>query len=121
MVKVVFSTTGNQLDSPLDSRFGRAPKFIIYNLDAETFEIMDNQQGVHASQGAGIQSAEAIVRAGAKALVTGHCGPKAFHVLAAAGIKIFHSDAATVAEALEQYRRGSLPEIGAADVAGHWS
>jgi len=120
-VKVVFTTTGNQLDSPLDSRFGRAPKFIIYDLEAGTFEVMDNRQGVHASQGAGIQSAEAIARAGAKALVTGHCGPKAFHVLAAAGIKIFHSDAAAVVDALEQYRRGALPEIGAANVSGRWS
>jgi len=120
-VKVVFTTTGDHLASPLDSRFGRAPKFIVYDLDTDTFEVIDNQPGVHASQGAGIQSAEAIARSGAKALVTGHCGPKAFHVLAAAGIKIFHSHAATVAEALEQYRRGSLPEAGVADVAGHWS
>jgi len=120
IVKVVFTTSGNHLDSPLDSRFGRAPKFLVYDLDTETFEVMDNQQSVNAAQGAGIQSAEAIARSGAKAVVTGHCGPKAFHVLAAAGIKIYQSDAETVAAALEQYRRGSLSEAGDADVSGHW-
>ena len=120
-MKVVFTTSGNHLDSPLDSRFGRAPKFLIYDLDTETFEVMDNQQGVNAAQGAGIQSAEAIARSGVKAVVTGHCGPKAFHVLSAAGIKIYQSDAETVAAALEQYRKGSLPEAGGADVSGHWA
>jgi predicted Fe-Mo cluster-binding NifX family protein len=53
--------------------------------------------------------------------VTGHCGPKAFRVLAAAGIKVFNTDASTVGEALERFRRGSLVEATSADVDGHWS
>ena len=120
-MKIAFTTSGSDLNAPLDSRFGRAPKFLVYDLDSETFEVVDNQQNLNAAQGAGIQSAETVARLGAKALVTGHCGPKAFRVLLAAGIKIFNTDAPMVAEALEQYRAGKLTEAKAADVEGHWA
>lgn len=120
-MKIVFTTSGSDLNAPLDSRFGRSPKFLVYDLESETFEVVDNQQNLNAAQGAGIQSAEAAARLGGKALVTGHCGPKAFRVLLAAGIKIFNTDARTVAEALEHYRAGKLTEAKSADVEGHWA
>jgi predicted Fe-Mo cluster-binding NifX family protein len=118
--RIAFTTSGNGLDAPLDSRFGRAPKFLVYDLDRETFEVLDNQPNLNAAQGAGIQSAELVARLGAKALVTGHCGPKAFRVLQRAGVRIFCTDAATVAEALQRYRAGVLTELQMADVDGHW-
>jgi predicted Fe-Mo cluster-binding NifX family protein len=120
-VKVAFTTSGNDLAAPLDSRFGRAPRFLIYDLNHETFEVIDNKQNLNAAQGAGIQSAEAAVRWGAGAVVTGHCGPKAFRVLTAAGVKIYNTDAPTVAAALDHYRLGKLVEARSADTEGHWA
>jgi predicted Fe-Mo cluster-binding NifX family protein len=120
-MKIAFTTSGNDLSSPLDTRFGRAPKFLIYDQDNDTFELIDNQQNLNAAQGAGIQSAQTVARSGVQALVTGHCGPKAFRVLNAARIKIFSSDAPTVAAALDQYRAGQLSEITSPDVEGHWA
>lgn len=119
-MKIAFTTSGESLDSPLDSRFGRAPKFLIYDLEKAIFEIVDNQQNLNAAQGAGIQSAANVAQAGAGALVTGHCGPKAFKVLAAAGVKVYNTDALTVAGALQRYRDGLLKEASDADVEGHW-
>lgn len=120
-MKIALTTSGNDLNAPLDQRFGRAPKFLIYDLDANTFEIIDNEQNLNAAQGAGIQSAQNIARLGAKAIITGHCGPKAFRVLAAAGIKIYNTSAVTVTEALSLYRDGKLTEASSADVDGHWT
>jgi predicted Fe-Mo cluster-binding NifX family protein len=120
-MKVVFTTSGDSLAAPLDSRFGRAPKFLVYDLESETFEIVDNQRNLNAAQGAGIQAAETVARLGAASLVTGHCGPKAFRALAAAGIQIFCTAASTVAEALDEYKSGRLEEAGSADVEGHWA
>jgi predicted Fe-Mo cluster-binding NifX family protein len=119
-MKIAFTTAGNDLSAPLDSRFGRAPKFLIYDLDAGAFTLADNQQNLNAAQGAGIQSAQNIARLGVSALVSGHCGPKAFRVLQAAGIKIYNSSAATVKEALDLFRAGKLHEASSADVEGHW-
>jgi predicted Fe-Mo cluster-binding NifX family protein len=119
-MKIAFTTSGDSLEAPLDPRFGRAPKFLIYDLDTETFEVFDNQENLNAAQGAGIQSGESVARLGVKGLVTGHCGPKAFRVLQAAGVKVYaSSDAPTVAAAIEQYRVGKLAEVKTADVAGH--
>ncbi len=119
-MKIAFSTSGDQLKSPLDSRFGRAPKFLVYDLEAETFAVIDNQQNLNAAQGAGIQSATTVAQSGAQALVTGHCGPKAFQVLKAAGVKVYNCDASTVTEALQRFLSGKLAEAEASDVEGHW-
>ena len=118
-MKIVFTVSGADLSSPMDSRFGRAAKFLVYDLVTDTFEVVDNQQNLNAAQGAGIQSAETVARLGAECLVTGHCGPKAFRVLGAAGIKVFTATAATAAEALDQYRSGKLTESTSADKEGH--
>jgi len=119
-VKVAFTTSEENLDAPFETRFGRAPKFLVYDLETEAFSMIDNQQNVNASQGAGIQAATTVARAGVSVLVSGHCGPKAFRVLSAAGIRIFTASAVTVREALDQYRAGKLAESSSADVEGHW-
>jgi len=118
-MKVAFTTSGSDLDAPLDTRFGRAPKFLVYDLDSGKFEVIDNQQNLNAAQGAGIQSAGTMAKLGVKAVVTGHCGPKAFRVLLAVGIKVYTTDATTVAEALEKFKSGQLIRASAADVEGH--
>lgn len=117
---IAFSTAGTTLAAPLDARFGRAPRFLLYDLAHDTFTVLDNAQRLEAAQGAGIQSAEAVARAGAGAVITGHCGPKALRVLAAAGMAVYTTDAPTVAEALARYRAGALVALTAANVAGHW-
>jgi predicted Fe-Mo cluster-binding NifX family protein len=119
-VKVAFTTSGDDLDAPFESRFGRAPKFLVYDLEADSCTVIDNRRTMNAAQGAGIQAAETIARSGAACLVTGHCGPKAFRVLSAAGIRIFTSSAATVREALGLFRAEKLVEALSADVEGHW-
>ena len=120
-MKIAFSTSGEDLNAPLDARFGRAPKFLVYDLDTDTFTVIDNQKTMDAAQGAGIQSAETVARTGVKAIVTGNCGPKAFRVLSAAGIRIFNTAAATVREALDLHRAGRLKEADSANVEGHWN
>lgn len=117
-MKIAFSTSGESLEAPLDSRFGRAPYFLIYDLDSGQARVVDNGASRASSQGAGIQAADSVVRAGAGAVVTAHCGPKAFQVLHAAGIKVFSCHAATVGEALDMYRSGALVEQTGADAAG---
>jgi predicted Fe-Mo cluster-binding NifX family protein len=118
-MKIAFTTSGNDLAAPLDSRFGRAPKYIVYDLESGAFEVVDNEKNLNAAQGAGIQAAESVVRLGAGSVVTGHCGPKAFRVLSAAGVKVYNTDAPTVAEALDRFRAGKLVEARSADVEGH--
>lgn len=119
-MKIAFTTSGADMDAPLDARFGRAAKFLVYDLDTDTSELLDNQQNLNAAQGAGIQSAQTVVGSGATALVTGHCGPKAFRVLSAAEVKVYTAEAVPLSEALRMYREGTLSPLESADVEGHW-
>jgi predicted Fe-Mo cluster-binding NifX family protein len=80
----------------------------------------DNSQNLNAAQGAGIQAAATVSRLGATVLITGHCGPKAFRALMAAGIKIYTGATGTVSEAIAQFKAGKLSLADAADVEGHW-
>jgi len=120
-MKIAITTSGNNTESAVDSRFGRAEKFLIYETVSKTFSILDNNQNLNAAQGAGIQAAQNIIKTGAQVLITGHCGPKAFKVLNQAGVKIYTTDAPKINEALELYLNGSLKELSDADVEGHWN
>jgi predicted Fe-Mo cluster-binding NifX family protein len=120
-VTIAFTTSGRDLGARLDSRFGRAAQFLVYDLDQNTYRLVDNQPGQDAAQGAGIQAAETMARLGVGGLVTGHCGPNAVRVLRAAGIAIYTTDVPTVADALEAFRAGTLARIDSADVEGHWT
>jgi len=120
-VKIAITTSGDSLESPPDQRFGRALNFLLYNEDDDTFVVMNNSQNFNASSGAGAQAAQNIVNAGAEILITGHCGPNAFRVLGEAGVKVYTTDAPTVAEAIRMYRENKLTPMDSADVRGHWA
>ncbi|MBN1423959.1 NifB/NifX family molybdenum-iron cluster-binding protein [Candidatus Fermentibacteria bacterium] len=119
-MRVACTTSGDTLDAPLDTRFGRAPKFLVYDTESGEFTVLDNAQNLQAAQGAGVQAAQFVAQAGADALITGHCGPKAFRVLQAAGVVVYNADLPTVGEALEALKLGRLHEAEGADVESHW-
>lgn len=119
-MKIAVTCQADTLESPLDARFGRAKNFIICDTGSKSVAIVPNVQNLNALQGAGIQAATTVVSAGAEAVITGHCGPKAFKVLETAGIKVYTSTAATVKEALKAFEEGSLEALSDADVTGHW-
>jgi len=120
-VKVVITSSGDGLDSPVDPRFGRAGRFILVDTETGGVQAVDNTQNLNAAQGAGIQAAQNVSRLGAEVLMTGHCGPKAFATLRAAGIKVITGVQGTVAEAIERFKRGELAPTEAPDVEGHWA
>lgn len=117
---IAISSGGQTLDAMLDLRFGRAAQFIMYDLEKDTFSVVDNAQNLNAAQGAGIQAAQHVVNAGANALITGHTGPKAFKVLGAAKIPVYLAEGGTVRESIDRFRNGTLKRILEADVEGHW-
>ncbi len=120
-MKVAMTASGPDLASPLDMRFGRASFFMVFTLPEETHEVFKNECRLNAVQGAGIQAAEKVSALGVEALVTGHCGPKAFKALTAAGVKIHCCDVeCKVSDALELFKVGKLRQLSSPDVEGHW-
>lgn len=104
--KVCVTAKGPGLDSPLDPRFGRAVVLLV--IDLETGGLERLRSGSGNAHGAGIQAAQAVIDSGARVLITGHVGPKAFEVLDAGGVRVIESSAASVGQALEDFREGRL-------------
>ncbi len=120
-MRIAITATGPTLDDALDERFGRARYFLIVDTESEAVEAIDNSINLSAAQGAGIQAAQRVAEQKVEALVTGHCGPKAFRALAAANIAIYTGASGTGRQGLEALKAGKLTAAGGPDVGGHWS
>ncbi len=117
-MKIAITSSGDNLDSQMDPRFGRCQYFVIVDPDTMDFEAMLNESAT-ASGGAGIQAAQTIVNVGINAVITGNVGPNAFDVLSASGIETMTGASGTVRQALELYKNGSLQSAAGATVSSH--
>ncbi|TYP57592.1 NifB/NifX family molybdenum-iron cluster-binding protein [Thermosediminibacter litoriperuensis] len=72
-MKVAVTSTGSDLDSILDERFGRCKYFIFIDPETKEFEAVENEcmSGAH---GTGVQVAQFIIDNGISALITGNVG-----------------------------------------------
>jgi len=120
MEKIAVSCDGPGLDDPVESRFGRAAGFMIVDPETLEFEYLDNGASQAMARGAGIQAAENVARSGAKVVLTGYVGPKAFQTLQAAGVRIGQNmENLTVREAVEQYKTGQIEIAQEPNSMGH--
>lgn len=119
-MKIAISSTGPKLDADMDQRFGRCSCFVVIDPASEKFEVLNNQ-GAMMSGGAGIQTAQMVVKSGAEAVITGNLGPKAADTLAAAGVKAYLKVSGTVREALARYKAGQLQETSGPTGENHYT
>ncbi len=115
MSKIAITSEGPALDDLVDPRFGRAAGFVVVDLESMETRYIDNGQTQVMAQGAGIQAAELVARAGVSCVLTGFVGPKAFQALSAAKIRVVQN--------LERHDRApgrrAIPKRGRA--AGRWA
>lgn len=120
-MKLAVSSTGKDLTSPVDVRFGRAAFFIIADSESMDFKAIENRQHLNLPQGAGIQAAQTVAGEKVDVVITGNCGPKAFRVLQAAGIQIVTGAQGRIDDVIQRYSRGEFETADAANVEGHWA
>ena len=118
-MKVAVSSSGKDLDSQVDPRFGRCAYFIIVETDDMSFDAFDNEN-LALGGGAGIQSAQFVASKGAKAVITGNCGPNAVQTLSVSQIEIFVGNSGTVRDVVEKYTSGNIKSSSTANVADHY-
>jgi len=117
---LVISSEGPKPTDRVDPRFGRARYLIQFDSASDSFVSTDNSEQAEAAQGAGVQAAQKVVGLGAEALLTGHCGPKAFQVLAEAGVKVYSGFEGTVLDAVRAWQNGDLEPLATPDgIARH--
>jgi len=102
-MKIAVSSTGKNIDSQLNPRFGRCEFFIVVETDDMSFESFENENTA-LSSGAGIQSASFVASKGVHTVLTGNCGPKAAQTFSAAGVNVLTGYSGTVKQVIEQFK-----------------
>ncbi len=118
-MKVAVSTSGTDLLSQVDPRFGRCPLYMIVDTDTMAFEVVSNTANSSA-HGAGIQAAQLVATKGVKAVLTGNVGSNAYGALLASSIKVISGVTGSVMDAIERFKKGELEETGGPTVGGHF-
>ena len=109
-MKVCITSQGDNLDSQVDTRFGRCQYFIIVDTDTLEFEAIKNDN-INGMGGVGVQSAQLMVDRNVGAVLTGNVGPNAFQTLQAAGIKMITGISGIVKDAVDKYKEGKFNSV----------
>jgi len=109
---IAITSSGQNLNSNVDPRFGRSQHFLILDEEGSVEEVISNP-GVGARRGAGIQAAQTVADQGVEVLITGNVGPNAFSALQSAGIEVYLAGAIEVEEAFEKWKNNELSKAEA--------
>jgi predicted Fe-Mo cluster-binding NifX family protein len=119
-MKIAISTTGADLESAYDPRFGRAAQFCLVDTETGAWQVVNNP-AVQAAGGAGVQASQFVVSQGAQAVISGAYGPNAFDTLDAAGIGAYLAPSGnhTVAALVKLFQDGKLEQARGASHMGY--
>lgn len=109
-MKIAFSTKGNNWDSKMDPRFGRAEMFLIYDETNDTLQEVPNDETEAMDHGVGPQTTKKVLGLGANIIVTGNgAGEKALAILKSFDAKMYvGAGDMSVKEAYEAYKADKL-------------
>ncbi|MDN5357817.1 MAG: NifB/NifX family molybdenum-iron cluster-binding protein [Candidatus Methanomethylophilaceae archaeon] len=103
-MKIGVLAEGDTLDSYVADDFGRAPYFLIVDMDTLDFTVVENEHK-DAASGAGMLVADAIVGIGVDAVIVGGIGHHGYDKLTAAGITVSTDEEGTVEESIGDFKR----------------
>ncbi|NLW22568.1 MAG: diguanylate cyclase [Tissierellia bacterium] len=109
-MKIAVSSTGKDLDSTLDVRFGRCNYFLIYDTEGGGVKAIENK-GQISEGGAGVAAAQQIIHEGVDVVITGNVGPNAFNLFKNSDIKVYPCESIKVERAIQLFKEGSLDEL----------
>ena len=120
-MKVAVTSQGPNLDSQVDPRFGRAPRFVLVDMESGELTIRNNSENLRTAHTAGMLAAGGLLGLGAVAVITGKIGPKAFGTFQAAKVGVYTATSGTVGEAIEKFKAGDLQPLLNANAPEHWN
>ena len=117
-MKLCISSTGNDLSSKIDPRFGRCQNFLFVDIETLEVEAVPNPAAT-AGGGAGTKAAQLVSEKKAEAVLTGNVGPNAYTALEAAGIKIYTGMSGICQDALDVFKQGKVSSVSGPTVESH--
>jgi predicted Fe-Mo cluster-binding NifX family protein len=113
-MKIMILAEGPDLTARVGHRFGTAPYLIIVDTQTMAFEAISNPAADNQQGGAGILAVSLAIGRDVDTVLTGYCSPTAMKYLSEGGIEVLTGINATVADAVEQYKKREMPCIGVA-------
>jgi len=111
-MKIAISSTGNNLESEVDARFGRCSYFLIVEIEnnkIKDFKAIENT-GKDQMGGAGITAGEIVAKQKVDAIITVNLGPRAFSVFEQFKIKIYQGEG-KIKEVVQDFLNKKLKEL----------
>ncbi|MBN2598208.1 dinitrogenase iron-molybdenum cofactor biosynthesis protein [Labilibaculum sp. A4] len=104
-MKTIITSTGNQLNSIFDLRFGRAGWFCLYDDQSGEISFIENEN-INSQSGAGTKTVEKVVELGAQKVISGDFGPKAKELLEKFNIQmvLLQDDNSTVQHIIDKLK-----------------
>ena len=111
-MKIAISSTGKDLESEIDSKFGKCPYFLIVEIENKEIRNVRTIKNTAAGQRgkAGITSAEIIAKEKVEVLITTNLGPRAFSIFEQFGIKIYQGEG-KINDTIQKFIKGGLVKI----------
>jgi len=118
-MKVAVSSSGKDISSRIDPRFGRCNYFLIVDTETMAFEAVKNT-AAGSAHGAGVQAAQLVASEGVSVVLTGNVGPNAYGALTASSVEVVTGLAGRVEDAVNRFKRGELKAVSKPTVMGHF-
>ncbi len=110
-MKIAVACNTPSPSSPVASRFGRAPWFLVYDTVAHRFDSLPHPSPERGPAEAGIEAARFLRGARIGVVVAGQFGDSALRILHAARICVTSAGRITAAQALADFKDGVLVDI----------
>ncbi len=109
-MKILITSRGNSLKSPIDERFGRAEYFVIYDMETKQFEAIRNPF-LNDQGGVGVSAAKFAVEKGVDAVISGSYGPNALEILRASNLQLYKAINGSVKDNIDVLEEGRLEKF----------
>jgi predicted Fe-Mo cluster-binding NifX family protein len=112
-MKILFTSTGQDWDSIIDPRFGRAEYLVLFDEETKALLVTDNSAVKNEAHGAGTATAQKMYELKPDILITGNGpGGNAATALSNLNLKIFiNAHEMSLKQAYEHYIDGKLTEL----------
>lgn len=107
-MKIVITSSGNSPASIIDSRFGRAAYFVLFDSDNEELKFIENPQKLSV-EGAGVAAVQEVASLGANKVIAREFGNKVKGLLSSMDIEMVTlTEEISIESIIKRIKSGSL-------------
>ncbi len=110
-MKVAIALEENKYEAQVDRRVGRAPYFLIIDIETNNYEIIENEAKDEVT-GAGLKVIKNLVTLGIEVLIAGDVGPKAAVLIEEFDLPVYKlGELTSVDEVLKAFKEKKLEKF----------